>query len=78
MPPHHDVQEEVTQLQTTVYRVYGQGGLVRKVEQIEERVEEHERKLNAVSLKWLIMMLLAGAMGNGVGSFLIDTLKSLK
>lgn len=75
---HSEVREEVTQLQTTVYGVQGQGGLVRKVDQLETRVEDHEKRLNSISLKWLILMLLAGSMGNGLGAVILDTLKSLR
>lgn len=72
MPPQQELQEHVTELRTTVYGVYSQGGLVSRVEKVEERIDDHEKRLSAISAKWLILMLLAGALGNALGSSLLQ------
>ena len=70
----HETQDDVTQLQTTVYGVQGQGGLTHRVEKLETVVQDHEKRLNVLSTKWLILMLLAGAVGNSLGAYIIKTL----
>lgn len=75
--PTQDVHDSVTELRATIYGVQTTGGLVRRVDIIERRVDDHEKRLNMLSIKWLILMLLAGIVGNSVGSALIKTLTSL-
>lgn len=75
--PTQDVQESVTELRATIYGVQTAGGLVRRIDIIEQRVDDHDKRLNLLSMKWLILMLLAGVVGNSVGSVIIKTLTSL-
>lgn len=74
MPPHSELQEDVTQLQTTVYGAHGTGGIVRDVQHLQTKVEEHDNKLASMSAKWLILMLLAGVLGNSAGAALLSAL----
>ena len=69
-----DIQEAVTQHHTVLFGVENNGGLLRDVQAVKTMVENHEKRLNLVSLKWMILMLLAGAVGNSAGSALLQTL----
>lgn len=69
-----DIQEAVTQHHTVLFGVENNGGLLRDVQAVKVMVENHEKRLNLVSLKWMILMLLAGAVGNSAGSALLQTL----
>lgn len=71
---NNDLQENVTQLNTTVYGVHGRGGLVNEVERIREQVNEQERRLDTVSAKWLILMFVASLIGNTAGASILKTL----
>lgn len=70
------LEARVAQHHTILLGAEGQGGLIREVDTLKEQVQEHEKKMNAVSLKWLILMLLAGALGNSVGSAVFQALQS--
>jgi hypothetical protein len=76
--PDTQIREQVTQIHTTIFGIEGNGGLVREVQEVKAVVAEHEKKLNAVSLKWLVLMGLAGAAGNGLMGTIIKTLQSLQ
>lgn len=72
-----ELHDAVTRHHTTLFGVEGQGGLVNEVEEVKASVAAIEKKLAAVNLKWLVLMGLAGATGNSVGSYLIQTLRDL-
>lgn len=76
--PSHELQEHVTELRTTVF---GAGGVVQRLDKVEDHADrhdkqlaEHDKKLATFSIKWLILMLLAGIVGNAVGSSIVQTI----
>jgi hypothetical protein len=78
VPNHTEVVEQVIQHHTTLFGVDGNGGLVREVDSVKATVAEHEKKIAAVSLKWLILMGLVGIAGNALTSTVIKTLQALQ
>lgn len=52
MSPHpEDDSERITVLETVVFGVDSKGGMMSKVEHIQTIVQDHEQKLNTISLK---------------------------
>lgn len=58
MPTQEDDSERITVLETVVFGVGSKGGLMSTVEQIRTIVQDHDQKLNTISLKF--GMLLGG------------------
>lgn len=63
-----DLRDQVVQLHVTVFGLEGTGGLAREVEVIKIRVTDVEKRLNTLSVKWLILTGLAGLLGQALGS----------
>jgi hypothetical protein len=72
-----DIHSNIAQLQTTVYGVDGVGGVVRDHEHTKERLTVVEKRLDKMTYKWLLLMLLAGTLGNSLGSILMEIGKPL-
>jgi len=61
-----------------VFGVEGQGGLIREVEAVQEKVAEQDKRLASISMKWMILMGLVGVLGNALGQKIVALLPLLK
>lgn len=59
------------QLHIVVFGTEGQGGLLREVEDLSNRVSEVEAKVNVISGKWLALMTLMAIAGDFLAHLLI-------
>ncbi len=62
--------EKVHQLYSVVFGVEGQGGLLREVEDLKMKVASQDKRLNSISIKWLLLTALIGTLGNALGQTL--------
>lgn len=51
----------------TLYGIEDQGGLLREVDNLKARVGSAEERLNSLSMKWMVILFLAGIFGNVLG-----------
>ena len=77
MTEAEDLKSKLITLHLAIFGTEGQGGLYREVESMRAQIDEHEKRLNAISVKWLVLMGVAGFVGNALSSSGLQALLKL-
>jgi hypothetical protein len=67
-----EMERKLDQLHITMFGPENQGGMLREVSQMKATLADHEKRLNLISLKWLVLVFLVGMVGNALGNGVVN------